>query len=49
MNIDDVYKKIQDNGIEVMHFGLPNIKSVSIESDNIYGIFINHKEIENCN
>ena len=46
MNIDDVYKKIQDNGIEVMHFGLPNIKSVSIEADNRYGIFINHKEIE---
>lgn len=46
MNIDDVYKKIQDNGVEVMHFGLPNIKSVSIEADNRYGIFINHKEIE---
>ena len=46
MNIDEVYEKIQDNGIKVMHFGLPNIKSVSVESDNIYGIFINHEEIE---
>ncbi len=49
MNIDQVYKKIQDNGIEIMHFGLPNIKSVSVEADNRYGIFINHKEIENSN
>lgn len=46
MNIDKVYKKIQDNGIEIMHFGLPNIKSVSVEADSRYGIFINHKEIE---
>ena len=29
-----------------MHFGLPSIKSVSIEADGKYGIFINHKEIE---
>lgn len=47
MNIDKVYEKIQDNDIEVIHFGLPNIKSVSIEANNKYGIFINHKEIEN--
>lgn len=46
MNIDKVYAKIQDNDIEVMHFGLPNIKSVSVEADSRYGIFINHKEIE---
>lgn len=46
MNIDEVYERIQDNGIKVMHFGLPNIKSVSVETDNKYGIFINHKEIE---
>ena len=45
MNLDKVYEKIQDNGIEVFNFGLPKIKSVSIESDNRYGIFINHKEI----
>lgn len=47
MNIDKVYKKIQSNGIELMHFGLPNIKSVSVETGGKYGIFINHKEIEN--
>lgn len=46
MNIDKVYDKIQKNGIKVSHFGLPNIKSVSIEVDNRYGIFINHNEIE---
>ena len=47
MDIDKVYKKIQSNGIELIHFGLPNVKSVSIETDGIYGIFINYKEIEN--
>ena len=47
MNIDKVYKKIQDNSIEVMHFGLNKIKSVSVEADGRYGIFINHKEIKN--
>jgi hypothetical protein len=47
MNIDKVYQKIQDNNIEVFNFGLPDIKSVSIETDGMYGIFINHKEIEN--
>lgn len=47
MDIDKVYKKIQSNGIELIHFGLPNAKSVSIETDGNYGIFINHKEIEN--
>lgn len=47
MNIDKVYQRIQDKNIEVLHFGLPNIKSVSVETGGKYGIFINHKEIEN--
>lgn len=46
MNIDKIYEKIQDNNIQILHFGLPNVKSISIESNNKYGIFINHKEIE---
>lgn len=45
MNLDKVYQKIQNNNIEVFNFGLPNIKSVSVEADNKYGIFINRKEI----
>ena len=49
MNIDKVYEKIQDNGIEVFNFGLQNIKSVSVEADGRYGIFINHKEITDSN
>ena len=49
MNLDKVYEKIQNNGIEVMRFGLKNIKSVSVEADNRYGIFINYKEIEDTN
>lgn len=47
MNLDKVYEKIQENDIEVFNFGLKNIKSVSVEADGKYGIFINHKEIEN--
>lgn len=46
MNNDRVYKKIQENGIKILHFGLQGVKSVTIETDNKYGIFINHKEIE---
>lgn len=49
MNLDKVYEIIQENNINIFHFGLPNIKSVSIETDDKYGIFINHKEIENSN
>ena len=48
MNIDKVYDKIQENDIKIMHFGLPNVKSVSVETDDKYGIFINHDEIENA-
>lgn len=46
MNIDKVYKKIQDNNIRVFPCDLKDIKSVSIETNNKYGIFINHNEIE---
>ena len=46
MNIDNIYKKIQDNNIKIFHYGLPGIKSISVEADNNYGIFINHNEIE---
>ena len=46
MNLDKVYEKIQNNGIKVLHFGLENVKSVSVEVNNRYGIFINHKEIK---
>lgn len=45
MNIDNVYQKIQENNIKIFHYGLPGIKSVTVETDNKYGIFINHKEI----
>lgn len=47
MNLDEAYKRIQENDIMVLHFGLPNIKSVSVETGGRYGIFINHDEIEN--
>lgn len=46
MHIDNVYKKIQDNNIKIFHRGLPGVKSVTVEADNNYGIFINHKEIK---
>lgn len=49
MNIEKIYEKIQENGIKILHYGLPNIKSVSVETNNKYGIFMNHNEIENSN
>lgn len=45
MTVDDIYKKIQDNNIKVFPYGLQDVKSVSIEADNKYGIFINFNEI----
>ena len=47
MNMDEVYVKIQENGIKVFPYGLKNIKSVSVETNNKYGIFLNYEEIEN--
>lgn len=49
MSLDQVYEKIQNSDIEIFNFGLENIKSVSVEADGRYGIFINHKEIEDSN
>ena len=42
MNIDNVYSKIQENDIKIFHYGLPGIKSVTVETNGKYGIFINH-------
>lgn len=47
MNIEKVYAKIQDNNIKVFSYGVSKVKSLSIEADNKYGIFINYDEIEN--
>ena len=47
MTVEDVYNKIQENNIRIFPFGLQNIKSVSIETNNKYGIFMNYNEIEN--
>lgn len=46
MHIDTVYQEIENNNIKIFHHGLPGVKSVSIETDNNYGIFINHNEIK---
>ena len=45
MNIEKVYEKIQEDGIKIIPFGLDDIKAVSLEVDNKYGIFMNYKEI----
>lgn len=45
IRIENVYKKIHDNDIKIFHRGISGVKSVSIEVNNKYGIFINHKEI----
>ena len=47
MNIDRVYEKILNNNIKIFPFGLKEIKSVSVETNNSCGIFINHNEIKN--
>ena len=45
MNVEMVYDKIQENGIKIFHHGISGIKSISVETNNKYGIFINNKEI----
>lgn len=45
MNIEKVYEKIQEDGIKIIPFGLDDIKAVSLEVDNKYGIFMNYQEI----
>lgn len=42
-----VYKKIEENDIAVLDCKIEGLKGVIIKSEDKYGIFINHKEIEN--
>lgn len=47
MNLIDIRNKIEDNGINIFPFGISDVKAVTIEVDNRYGIFVNHNEISN--
>lgn len=47
MNLVDVYKKIEDNDVQIFSFGISGIKGLTICTDGNYGVFINDKEIEN--
>lgn len=49
MNLQDVYSRIENNNISVFPFGIDKIKAVTIETDNRYGIFVNHEEIVDKN
>ena len=48
MDVLDVYKKLDDEGISVMDCKIPNIKGLSIQSGNKQGVFLNYDEIENA-
>ena len=47
LNLTEVYKKISDANIKLFSYDIPEIKAASIEIDKKYGIFINHKQIDN--
>lgn len=47
MNLIDIRNKIEDNGINIFPFGISDVKAVTIEVDNRYGIFVSHNEISN--
>ena len=49
MDLKSVYDKIENNDIKVFKFGISEIKAVTIETDGIYGVFLNHKEIKDSN
>lgn len=46
MNVDKVYEKINNNGIKLFPYCIPNVKSICVETCNRYGIFINYDEIK---
>lgn len=47
MDLKHVYDTIESNDIQVFPCDIKDVKSVSIEVDKRYGIFINYNEIEN--
>lgn len=46
MNIDNVYEKINESGIKVFSYNIPETKAATIEMNKKYGIFINHDLIK---
>lgn len=49
MDLSKIYNKIEADNIKVFPFGVDKLKAVTIETENKYGIFVNHKEIEDAN
>ena len=49
MNVEQVYEKIHNNNIRVFPCDLKDVKAISIEANNKYGIFINYDEIKDYN
>lgn len=49
VDLNNVYKKIEDNNIKIFPFGVPDYKAVTIKADNKYGIFMNYDAIKNSN
>ena len=45
MDLNNIYKKIEENNIKVFPFGVNDIKAVTIEADGKYGVFVNKQEI----
>ena len=48
MDIYNVYKKINDIGVKLFFYDIPQVKAATIEINNKYGIFLNYKEIEDA-
>ena len=48
VDIDKVYQKIENNGIKLFSYDIPDSKAITIEVDNDYGIFIDYNKIDNC-
>jgi hypothetical protein len=46
MDLNKIYEKLDRDNIRIFPFGVDGIKAVTIEVDDIYGIFLNKNEIE---
>ena len=47
MDVVEVYKKIEDENVQILSFGISGIKGLTICADGNCGVFINDKEINN--
>lgn len=49
LNVLEVYKRLDENGVVMLPCSMEKIKGITVEVNGKYGVAINHKEMENSN